>query len=183
MARKRTTTTEHYSSLAISVDGFSADIDASINYEARSTRRHDSKVRIFQFSSGLDLEGVCTYPEDRANERYHVAVNGQQPGAGSLDDTLAKYHIRDESGTLKYRKVRGKQLPVYKIPSGLGLLEKKRGTKTWIGWIWVPEQTVTQMLILATTVRPLYMHIHERNIDRKRWINGFTLQTTDPAEE
>ena len=88
-----------------------------------------------------------------------------------------------ENSSFKYRKVSGRSLPVYDIPEGLGLLDKDRGTRNWNGWLWVPEQTLTQMLILLTNVKPLYLEIHERKVKRTRWINGLRVQTTDPNEE
>ena len=33
-------------------------------------------------------------------------------------------------------------------------------------------------------VKPLYIHVHERKVDRhNRWIVSFTVQTSNPAEE
>jgi hypothetical protein len=72
---------------------------------------------------------------------------------------------------------------VYELPNGIGPPERVRGTKDWTGWCWVSPRTVSDMLALLPNVQPLYISIHERKIGRKRWINGLTLQTTDPAEE
>jgi hypothetical protein len=33
--------------------------------------------------------------------------------------------MRDDEGTLKYRKARGKELPVYNVPKGIGYLERQ----------------------------------------------------------
>ncbi len=65
----------------------------------------------------------------------------------------------------------------------MGLLQTVRGEPSWSGWLWVSEETVSQMLTLLTGRSPLYLAIHERKVDRTRWINGLCLQTTDPAEE
>jgi len=91
--------------------------------------------------------------------------------------------VRNEDSTHKYRRVRGKDLPVYDIPKGLGTLEKVRGEALWTGCLWVKQETVTQMLSLLPVVKPLYMFVHERKIEHHRWIVGFTVQTSDPSEE
>jgi len=183
MARKKKRAVEQYTYLSVRVDEYSAHVSASLNHEACDPRQYNDKVRIYQFGSTLEIQGICTYPDDRMNEKYRITVHGQQSGEGNLDARLADYHIRDEDGLPKYRKLRGQSVPVYDIPNGLGLLQKERGTRDWNGWIWVPEQTVAQMLTLIATIRPLYVRIDERKIERTHWIRGLTLQTTDPADE
>jgi hypothetical protein len=49
--------------------------------------------------------------------------------------------------------------------------------------ITVPEQTLTEILILLTNVEHLYLEIHGRKIERMCWINGLSLQMTDPNGE
>jgi len=108
---------------------------------------------------------------------------GSEPRYDKFTLTLADCHVRDDHGVSKYRKVRGKEMPVYDVPKGIGHLERLRGTRTWAGWVWAPPQTVNDMLTLLPHVRPLYVDIHELRIGRKRWIVGLALLTTDPAEE
>jgi|GEM_PF-1698952 len=184
MARRKTgNSIEQYAFLAIRIETYSADISARINHKARDKRYRDDDVCIYDYGSRFEIEGVCTYPNERAGDKYHITVYGRQPGERDLEATLSDYAVRDEEGARKYRKVRGQYIPVYQDPYGLGLLQKERGGKTWHGWLSIPEQIATQMLTLLTTVRPLYMDIHERKFGRTRWINGFGLQTTDPAED
>ena len=54
-----------------------------------------------------------------------------------------------------YRIVKGQQVPVYDVPKGVGFLERRRGTKAWMGCLWVPPRTVGDMLKLLPTVKPL----------------------------
>jgi hypothetical protein len=183
VAPKKKKATEEYSSLAIKVDDFDARIDASINYEARDPRSQHDDVRVYSFESSLEISGVCTYPEDRAGMEFFITVYGRQRDAHELDARLSNYHVRDEHGIPKYRKSRGKEIAVYNLPKGMGLLQTVRGEPNWSGWLWVSEETVSQMLTLLTGRSPLYLAIHERKVDRTRWINGLCLQTTDPAEE
>jgi hypothetical protein len=45
---------------------------------------------------------------------------------------------------------------------------RQRERTNWNGWLWVPEQTLTQMPILLTNFQPLWLEIHERKIERTR---------------
>lgn len=183
MPTKKRKPAEQYTFLAVQVQTYSADVSAHINHDAQDKRRQADDVRIYRFGSRLEIEGICSYPDERLSEKYHITVYGEHPGEHDFDATLADFAVRDEMGTRKYRKRRDRLVPVYRDPRGLGMLEKERGTKNWHGWLWVPEATAMQMLSLLTTMRPLYLDIHERKIERDRWINGFGLQTTHPAEE
>ena len=100
-----------------------------------------------------------------------------------FDTKLRDVHVREEDGSPKYQKVKGQLLPVYNLPAGLGLLQRKRGPINWDGWIWAPEPMITQMLVLLGTVRPIFLHVQEHKLDRTRWIEGLTLQTTDPSTD
>jgi hypothetical protein len=71
---------------------------------------------------------------------------------------------------------------VYRKPPGLGVLEK-RGERAWTGRVNVEARLVSDMLVLLMSGRPLFLAIDERKDGRTRWIDGITLQTTDPAEE
>lgn len=82
-----------------------------------------------------------------------------------------------------YRRVRGKNVPVYDFPECLGRIERFRGTKDWIGSCWVPNRTIFDMLSLLPNAWPLYIAIHERRVGRTHWINGLTLQISHPAFE
>tara|TARA_R110002096_G_scaffold61399_4_gene152604 strand:+ start:5253 stop:5549 length:297 start_codon:yes stop_codon:yes gene_type:complete len=97
--------------------------------------------------------------------------------------TLADCHICDDKGSPKYRKVRGKEIPIYDIPKGIGRLERQRGTTNWLGNVWVSPQSVTDMLALLPNVKPLFLTIHEMRAERNHWIVGLTLQTKKPEDE
>jgi len=183
MPRRKKTRAEEYTFLALKLSGFDAAINASINYEVRDPRHYQDDAKVYTFGSQLDIEGVSTYPEERAGETYCLTVYGSEPCHDRFTLTLADCHVRDDHGVPMYRKVRGKEVPVYDVPKGIGHLERQRGTRTWVGWLWVLPQTVNDMLTLLPQVRPLYVDIHELRIGRQRWIVGLTLQTTDPAEE
>ena len=91
---------------------------------------------------------------------FFITVYGRQRDEHELDTRLSDYHVRDEHGIPKYRKSRGKEIAVYDLPKGMGLLQTVRGEPRWSGWLWVPEETVSQMLTLLTGRSPLYLAIH-----------------------
>jgi len=180
---KKNKPVEKYELLAVKLTEFKASVDATINYEVRDKRHYQSDANVYSFSSSVELEGVCNYPEEREGEKYLLTIYGGEMRAGQFDVTLSDCQVRDDDGMLKYRKVRGNEIPIYEVPKGIGPLERVRGTKDWTGWCWVSPRTLSDMLALLPNVRPLYISIHEHKLGRHRFINALTLQTTDPAEE
>ena len=140
-------------------------------------------AKVYEFGSHLEIEGVCNYPEEREGNEHRVNIYSTERSYRDFELTLSDCHVRNEDGTHKYRRIRGKDMPVYDIPKGLGTIEKVRGGALWTGCLWVKQETVTQMLSLLPVVKPLYMFVHERKIERIRWIEGFAVQTSNPAEE
>lgn len=183
MARRTTKGSPAYTFLGVGLSGFSARVGASVSHKARDPRHYRDDTNVYEFTSSLEFEGVCTYPEERAGEFYRLTAYGHEPRPGEFALTLADCHVRDERGLPKYRKLAGKQVPVYEVPKGIGLLNRERGTRAWTGWVWVSSQLITDMLTLLRTAGPLYVGIQESKVDRSRWIVGLTLQTTDPANE
>ena len=183
MTRKKIKPVDQYAFLTISVDKFSAAVNTSINGQARERHQHNDNVSLYSFGCSVEIQGTCTYPPERVHESYRIDISTNPQSQLDFDAKLKDTRVRDEDGSFKYRKVRGRSLPVYDIPEGLGLLDKERGTTNWNGWLWVPEQTLTQMLILLTNVKRLSLEGHERKIGRRHWINELRLQMTDPNEE
>lgn len=180
--RKKTGASEYYINHA-ELTGYSASIDASINYKVRETRYYEDDAKIYDFVSHLELEGLFIDPEERADEELILTVYGSDSGHCDFELKLADCQIRDDNGSLKYRKARDKVVPVYNVPKGLGYIERQRGTRIWTGCVWVKQQSVTDMLTLLPNVRPLFIVIHERHIGRTKWIAGLTLATKNPEDE
>ena len=172
-----------YEILAITINNYKASVDAAINYEARDKRYFYKNPSVHSFGTNIELEGVCTYPDDRAGENYSITIYGHEREHGEFSKRLSDYQERDEKYNLKYRTVRGNQVPVYDVPYDIGYYSRNRGTKDWSGAAWVSPQTASDMLVLLSSVNPLYVSIHECKIGRNRLIAGLTLQTTDPAYE
>ena len=123
------------------------------------------------------------YPEERLDEIFQLTIYGRDVDHPELALTLKDCHVLDDEGFSKYQKVRGKHVPVYDIPKGIGSLKRQSGTKDWMGVVWVAQHTVMDMLTLLPGVRPLYTALHELRHGRHRSIVGLTLQTHDPDEE
>ena len=172
---------EEYSLISINVRAHKAR--ASINHKARDKRYQHDELRVYQFDSYLEISGICTYPENLAGDKYLFTVYGDQSDEGDLKARLKEFHIMDKNGDTKYRKSSGHYLPVYEIPKGVGFVQKEPGVNSWNGCIWVPNETVAMMLTLLNSMGALFVELHEHRVARNRWINGFTLQTTDPAYE
>ena len=174
---------EDYSLLSIRIQNHKARVGASINHRAKDKRQQHDDLRVYEFASSLEIGGLCTYPEDRLWQGFFITVYGNQPDTGDLNSRLREYHAKDKNEEPIYRKSRGYHRPVYEVPKGVGLLEKVRGENSWSGWVWVPEMTVAMMLTLLDGSGPVFAELHERRVERNRWINGLAVQTADPAYE
>ena len=89
----------------------------------------------------------------------------------------------DEYRAPRYREYRGKRVPIYAPPKGIATLDKIHGEPRWHSAIFVSPRFITDLLILLGHTRNLFVAIHERKLERQRWIQSVGLQTTDPAEE
>jgi hypothetical protein len=182
MARRRKDGSPSYTLLSIRLSRFTARIDASVNYMVRDPRHYQEDAKVYEFASSLEVEGDCTHPKERAGEPYRITVYGHEPNEGQFALTLADCQARDDKGLRRYRKRGDKQVPLYNVPKGIGLLDRQRGTRIWAGTAWVSPQVVTDMLTLLPHVRPLYIAFQELRVERTRWIVSLTLQTSKPDE-
>jgi hypothetical protein len=183
MAKRKKSSKPEYSFSTIKLVGYRASIDASIGHEVRDPRHYYDDAKVYDFRSQVEMEGIFMYPEERIDEKIQMTVLSSDSDHHNFDLTLKDCHVRDDHGSPKYRKARGKEIPIYDIPKGIGYIEKQRGTRDWIGCAWVRHYTLTDMLTLLPDVRPLYITFHERRLDRTNWIVGLTLQTNNPEEE
>lgn len=179
---KKSNAPEH-SSICVAINNYSAAVDASINYEVKDERRRDSDTKVYNFDTRLEIEGRCTYPEDSVDEIYYFTIYSSSRREAEFTKKLKDCHVIDDIWQPVYRTVKGMQQPVYDIPKGLiGLLERRRGTGHWTGWLWLPPQTVTDMMVLLSHVRPIYLSIQRLRHEKNYYMAGFTVQTNDPAE-
>jgi hypothetical protein len=161
--------------IAIRVEGYEAHIDAAINHNAHAPQyalRPDDDDPLYTFTSHLRIIGKSIYPENRTGDRYELRIYGDDAPSRRLNVTLGDVHTRDEHGTLQFRTYRGRAIPVYSPPEGMGLLEKIRGENSWTGWLHVLPRFVTDTLVLLAHEKDLFLVILERKVERTRWIQA-----------
>jgi len=175
---------EIYTLLSIRVDSYQVCADASVNYQVHQPQyagEIDDEDPLFQYVTNLTIIGTSIYPEERANARYEVTIYGDDAPSRGVYAKLKDAQVRGEYGSPQYREYRGRQIPVYRPPSGFGLIEKLRGELAWTSWLNVAPRLATDMLILLGQQRQVYLGIDERKAGRSRWVRSISLQTTDPA--
>ena len=183
LTRRQPSQADEHTFIAIRVTSYSASVSAGINpslygNKPREIRREDL---VLESSISLEVRGVCTYPAPRTNLPFEITIHPEKPK--NIGQRAKDIHKKDENNVLQYRKHRGELYPVYDLPSGLGLIERRRSDAVWSGWVFVEPNVVANMLVLLGQAQQLYLSIHERKIGRNRWIWNLTLQTTDPAAE
>lgn len=183
--RRRKGEDEH-TYLAIRVDSYEAQAEASVNlnaYYPQLAITLDDRDPLFRFVTQVCVSGTAIEPEKRAGEVFELSICGDDAPSRAVNVTLERVQTRDEQGLPRYRAYRGGSLPVYDAPPGMGLLQKVRGERCWTGWINALPRLVSDMLLLLGTGRELYIALHERKRGRERWVQSLSLQTTDPHEE
>jgi hypothetical protein len=178
--------TEEYTHLGIQLDDYKVRAEAEINHLAYGPEyawRDPDEEPLYEFETHLELFGVCVYPEERAGDRYALMIYSELNPESRIYWKLQDIQEVDEFRARKYRTYRGKEIPVYLPPKGMGTLEKERGEPAWHGTIWAQPRYVNDLLVVLGHERQLYLAINERKIERQRWIRGISVQTTDPAEE
>jgi len=177
---------EEHTHLAIRVEQYEAHVEASVNHNVYAPQYAwdlDDDDALYQFTTQLTIKGISTYPEERADDEYELTIYGNDTRSRRLDATLKDAHARDEHGLPRYREYRGRQIPIYNPPSGLGLLDKVRGEPRWAAWLFVAPRFVSDALVLLGHGKKMFLAIHESKNKRTRWVQSLTLQTADPAEE
>lgn len=187
MPRKRQSKPEEeHTRIAIRVEAYAAQVDAGINRNAFAPQYAwdlNDDDPLYTFTSYLQITGMSVYPEGRAGDRYELTIYGDDAPSRRLDAKLKDAQARDKHGSPQYRSYRGREIPVYSPPEGMGLLDKIRGERSWTAWLHAAPRFVSDALTLLTLRKDLFLTIHERKIERTRWVQGVTLQTSDPREE
>lgn len=177
---------EEHTYLTIRVEQYEACVQTSVNHNVYAPQHawdSDENNPLYPFSTRLTITGISTHPETRAGEAYELTVYGDDARSRRHNTTLKDAQTRDEHESPQYREYRGRQIPVYNPPNGLGLLEKVRGEPRWIAWLFVAPRFVNDALVLLGQGRNLFLAIHEHREKRARWIQAVSLQTADPEEE
>jgi len=98
MIKRKKAIKEEHSFLTIEVSGYKARVDASINYEVRDKRHYYEDAKVYKFGSYLEIEGTCTYPEERAEAAYRFIIYGNEARDDDFESKLIDYHVKDDKG-------------------------------------------------------------------------------------
>lgn len=166
-------TQEDHTHLSSRVAGYETSLSADINHDGCG----------IPITNHVRLTAVVAYPDDRAEQSIEITLYGTDRSSSGLHSKLHDIQERDEHGSPKYRTYRGREIPVFKPPNGLGVLEKVRGESGWASSLFVTTHFVDQAIALLGRYELLFVELHECKIDRTRWIRGISLHTSDPNEE
>lgn len=184
--RRRTKKKEpEYAFLAIAIDDYDVSMDARVNLSLRGGSRYliDEDEPVYTFDTGLDITGICTYPDERAGDRYDISLRSSTTLPRDLRLKIKDMQKRDKEGFHVFKRYKDGHFPVYNEPHPLAYLEKVRGEPRWSLWIQVAPQMVSDSLALLSSGKAVYAALHERKENRQRRIQSLSVQTTDPAEE
>jgi len=181
MARKQKTKQhEEYDFLHLEVLNYAVSSNASINHEVRDRRSQHDEAKVYEFYSDVAVTCRRIWPEERPDWEYRIHIYGQPLTYRDFDMTLKDCHVRDAENRFVYEKRSGRERPVYEAPKGLGSWEKLRGQNCMSGAIWISPKSMSDMIQILNNGQPPWVAIHERKIEKIRWIVGFTLQTEKP---
>lgn len=176
------TSKEEHEFITVEVTKYSASVNSSLNYELANLDKCDTDAKVYIYETNLEIEGCCTYPDKLKNLTFFITLFGTDRKYDDLFLKLKDFHAIDDKWNRVYKKVKGKEVPVYDLPDGIGYIEKRRGTNIWAGAAWVLPRTVTDMLTLLPHVRPLYLEIHALKKDRFYKMRSLYLQTNNPVD-
>lgn len=184
--RRRKKAEDQHAYLAVKVESHEARMGASVNhyaYEPQYAWDLDENDPLYEFTIDLTIAGVATWPEAHAGEMYELTIYGNDASSSRHSASLKDVQARDKNGLPQYREFRGKRVPVLNPPNGIGYLEKVRGESRWTAALFVPNAFAGNLMALLDRSDGLFLSIHERKLGRMRWIQGVSLQTTDPSIE
>lgn len=178
---------ETFTNLSIRIEHYDAKVEAGINphvYAPQYAFRLEDDDPLHRFSVQLTLKGVISYPESRAGEAYELTIYGEDAPSHAHHLKLKDVQVRDEKyNSPQYREYRGKRVPIYAAPKGIGHLQKERGERRWSAWLFTPTRFASDMLLLLGQGRPLFLGLREYKEGRDHWIRDVSVQTNDPKDE
>jgi hypothetical protein len=178
---------EQHSHIVIRLESYEAGVEARVNHYAYAPQyawNLDDDDPVYEFTNRIVITGISTYPPERQGDYFEITIRGTGSASQRLNAKLKDIHARDQYGSPKYRGYRGRQIPIYEPPKGLGLIDKVRGERRWTAWLFVTPRFNNDLLVLLGHQRNLFLSLHERKVERSRWVQGMILQTGDhPTEE
>jgi len=143
----------------------------------------DPAANVYKFSSTLEISGVFIEPGDRSGEPVKIAIYGDEFEENEFLLKVKDFHAVDNELRPVYKKKGNRELPVYALPNGLGIINKLRGKNEWQGWYRVPAAFAAVLLTVLNCNQVVYLTITECKVERTRWIYRLALQTNDPEDD
>jgi hypothetical protein len=171
-----------YSFLSLLVTDFNIRSSVCVNPEARDNRYSAPETKIYEQNSTIDIQCSNIDPDEPLKDTYHFSLLGFPASHMNPDLALANYHVEDNRGFKKYRKLNDREVPVYDIPKGMNVIDKKRGERHWSSALWLTPAIVSDIIVLLLSGKDIYVACHVRCEDRVAWLNGFNLQTENPLD-
>ena len=185
-ATRKRSDSEVHTHLSIKVEDHEASVSASVNhlaYEPQYGWHSGGEEPVYEFRNSVIVSGTATWPEQRAGDHYEITLYGGGSPVRDLDARLKDLAELDAHGSPRYRKYRGREVPVYRPPPGLGVLDRVRGEPTWRTYLFVKPTFADRWLALLVGTSGLFIALHECRTGRSRWIRGIGLHTADPTED
>jgi len=162
--------------------GYDVQAELGVNHRLRMNPLWSNlDTRVMEARSELEVRGKCFYPEERKEEKFVLTLMGD-PGPGDFSHTVADIQQHDAHGAPRYRTYRGCPVPVFECPKGVAILRRERHVDTWNACMHVPENYISDCLVVLSTKAARYIYIHEHIVEKERWINSFSIQSNDPTE-
>lgn len=162
--------------------GYDVQVELGINHRLRMNPLwSDLNTRVMEARSELEVRGKCFYPEERKGEKFVFTLIAT-PCPPGFADTVEDIQQRDAHGAPRYRTYRGYPVPVFECPKGVARLRRERRADAWSAWMQVPEGYISDCLSALSTRAARYIYIHEHIVEKERWINSFSIQSSDPDE-
>ena len=177
---------EEHSHLTISVEKYEASVSLRINhyaYEPQYAWQSTDEEPVYELSNDLIVSGSILEPADRAGDRCVITLYGADTSVRDLDAKLEDIAEVDENRVPRFRTYRGREVPIYRPPRGLGLIDKARGEPEWRTSLFVKPCLVDRWQTLLGSSRKLFISLHECKAGRKRWVRGIELMTQNPDEQ
>jgi hypothetical protein len=133
------------------VNSFKVRAEAALNHDARNPEnafRDTEQEPLYHFLAHLELAATYTYPEERAGDAFDLTIYGEDHPDSDVFWKLKDVQAIGDHHAPQYREHRGKRVPVYAPPKGMGMLDKTPGKRHWHGAIWAQPRFLTDALVL-----------------------------------
>lgn len=171
-----------YSFLSLLVTDFHVRTGISLNHEVINAKLLSPETTIYQQYSSIELHCRNIDPDYLTTDTYQFSLYGHPLEHSTPELTLANFHVKDDKGVETYRRVKGRDVPIYNVPKGINTLTKRRGSRHWSSALWLKPQIVSDMVTLLSSDKDLYVACHLTKIERVQWLIGFDMQTENPLD-